>query len=140
MLGDETLGHAFIVLGQSGLLKPYAATDPDQLTPRVREQRKLPLEEHVHELAPGERCCASCGREMVEWNGEHEEVEEVDVVRRLFVLKKHAQEVPLPLRRQSQARAWSAEAARWRPVLARLRDRGRWPVGPARTAYKLARP
>ncbi|MDB4977681.1 MAG: hypothetical protein JWN48_6022 [Myxococcaceae bacterium] len=55
----------------------------------VREQKKLPLEEHVHELAPGERCCAGCGREMVEWSGQHEEVEEVDVVRRVFVLKKH---------------------------------------------------
>ena len=54
-----------------------------------REQRKLPLEEHVHELAPGERCCATCGREMVEWTRQHEEVEEVDVVRRKFVLKKH---------------------------------------------------
>jgi len=52
----------------------------------VREQKKLKFEEHVHELAPGERCCAGCGREMVEWSGQHEEV---DVVRREFVLKKH---------------------------------------------------
>ena len=62
--------------------KPEPPTGP-------REQRKLPLEEHVHELAPGARCCDGCGREMVEWNGQHEEVEEVDVVRREFVLKKH---------------------------------------------------
>jgi transposase len=54
-----------------------------------REQKKLPLEEHVHELALGERCCATCGCEMVEWNGQHEEAEEVDVVRRVFVLRKH---------------------------------------------------
>ena len=32
-----------------------------------REQRKLRLEEHVHELSPGERCCVGCGREMVEF-------------------------------------------------------------------------
>ena len=54
-----------------------------------REQRKLHVEEHVHELAPDERCCATCGREMLVWAGQHEEVEEVDVVRREFVLKKH---------------------------------------------------
>lgn len=54
-----------------------------------RDQRKLRLEEHVHKLAADERACATCGREMVEWSGQHEEVEEVDVVRREFVLKKH---------------------------------------------------
>ena len=54
-----------------------------------REQRKLLIEKHVHELAADERCCATCGREMVVWSGQHEEVEELDVVRREFVLKKH---------------------------------------------------
>ena len=54
-----------------------------------REQKKLRLEECVHEVNAGERGCATCGREMVEWEGQHEETEEVDVVRREFVLKKH---------------------------------------------------
>lgn len=54
-----------------------------------REQRKLPVAEHVHELAADERGCTTCGREMVVWAGQQEQVEEVDIVRREFVLKKH---------------------------------------------------
>jgi transposase len=65
-----------------------AAAKPEPPT-GTREQRKLPLEEHVHELDADERACTTCGRDMVEWHGQHEEVEEVDVVRREFVLKKH---------------------------------------------------
>lgn len=55
----------------------------------VREQRKLRLDECVHELVADARCCANCGREMEEWNGQHEEFEEVDVVQRQYVLRKH---------------------------------------------------
>jgi transposase len=54
-----------------------------------REQRHLPVEEHVHQLGPGDRCCGTCGKEMSEWAGQDEEVEEVDVVQRQFVLKRH---------------------------------------------------
>ena len=53
-----------------------------------RAQRDLPTEEHVHEFGPDERCCETCGREMLEWQGQDEQSEEVDVVQRLFVLRR----------------------------------------------------
>ena len=81
--------------------------DEHRTVPRVHH---TPLEEHVHELVACERGCATCGREMVEWNGQHEDIEEVDVVRRVFVLKKH-------IRKKYRCRSnrKSARRARQRP-------------------------
>lgn len=62
--------------------KPEPPTGP-------REQKKLPHVEDVHELVGDERKCGCCGLEMVLWDGQDEETEEVDVVERKFVLKKH---------------------------------------------------
>lgn len=67
-----------------------AETPPSPRPPASpREQRNLPLEVHVHELPEGDRSCGSCGKTLLEWAGQDEVTEEVDVVRREFVLKRH---------------------------------------------------
>lgn len=55
----------------------------------TREQKKLALEEETHELPESDRTCTKCGKPVVECGGETEDHEEVDVVQRRFVLKKH---------------------------------------------------
>lgn len=44
-----------------------------------------------HELDEADKVCPSCGGGLEEWAGQFEETEEVDVIERLFVLKKHKQ-------------------------------------------------
>jgi transposase len=70
-----------------------AAQDGDKSKPTppdgMREQKKLALEEETHELPESDRACAKCGKPVVECGGESEDHEEVDVVQRRFVLKKH---------------------------------------------------
>ena len=54
-----------------------------------REQPKLPVVEQIHALDGADQTCPSCGGTLEEWKGQFEESEEVDVVERSFVLKKH---------------------------------------------------
>lgn len=54
-----------------------------------REQRELPVVEAVHVLDEPDRACPSCGERLAEMKGQYEESEEIDVVERRFVLKKH---------------------------------------------------
>lgn len=65
-----------------------APSSPPEPPSGPRAQRDLPIEEHVHALGPDDRCCDTCGREMLEWQGQEEQTEEVDVVQRLFVLRR----------------------------------------------------
>ena len=53
-----------------------------------REQKALPLEEVVHELDAADLVCDR-GKTLCEWVGQSEDNEEVDIVQRSFVLKKH---------------------------------------------------
>jgi transposase len=61
------------------------ATPPDGR----REQKSLPIEEVVHELDEADRVCCECGKGQCEWEGKSEDSDEIDVVVRSFVLKKH---------------------------------------------------
>lgn len=54
-----------------------------------REQKSLPIEEVVHELDEADRVCCECGNALCEWEGQSEDSEEIDLVVRSFVLKKH---------------------------------------------------
>jgi transposase len=54
-----------------------------------REQKQLPIEEVVHELDEADRVCTECGNALCKWQGQSEDSEEIDLVVRSFVLKKH---------------------------------------------------
>lgn len=54
-----------------------------------REQIALPVVEQKHELAEVERRCELCDGELIEWNDQVEESDEIDVVERRFVIRKH---------------------------------------------------
>jgi transposase len=53
------------------------------------EQPRLRVIPEVHDLDEADRKCASCGGHLDYWKGQDDETEEVDVVERHFVLKKH---------------------------------------------------
>ncbi len=52
-------------------------------------QQTLPVEEVVHPLDEADKQCPQCGGALAEMKGCFEESEEVDVVERRFVLKRH---------------------------------------------------
>ena len=54
-----------------------------------REQRSLPIEEVVHELDEADTMCSSCGGALEEWAGQFEEADEVDLIERRFVIRRH---------------------------------------------------
>ena len=54
-----------------------------------RAQPALPEQEQVHLLDTADQICRACGNPLNPWNGQFEESEEIDVVERKFVLKKH---------------------------------------------------
>jgi transposase len=54
-----------------------------------REQRNLPIEPVEHLLDDADKACVMCGNALCEWAGQEEETEEIDVVERRFVLKRH---------------------------------------------------
>lgn len=54
-----------------------------------REQKQLPIELVVHELAADQRGCPSCGNELEAWAGQTEDGDEITVVERSFKLVRH---------------------------------------------------
>ena len=54
-----------------------------------RQQVELPIEEHAHELGEADRECPECGARLAEWEGQTEDSEEITVVERRFVVRKH---------------------------------------------------
>lgn len=54
-----------------------------------REQLGLAVEEEVHTAPMSDTHCKLCGGELSAWDGQFEESEEIDVIERRFVLKKH---------------------------------------------------
>jgi transposase len=54
-----------------------------------RQQTELPVEEHAHELPEADRVCPECGATLAEWEGQTEDSEEITVVERHFVVRKH---------------------------------------------------
>ena len=54
-----------------------------------RAQPELPIEEVKHDVDEADRVCASCGGSLHEWQGHEDVTEEVHVVGRRFVMRKH---------------------------------------------------
>ena len=54
-----------------------------------REQPKLPTLEVLHELDEADRICPACGGDLQPWQDGFEDSEEIDVIERRFVIKKH---------------------------------------------------
>lgn len=61
---------------------------PEAPTSR-REQKTLPIEPVEHSLDAADMPCAACGNALCEWSGQEETTEEIDVVERQFVIKRH---------------------------------------------------
>ena len=62
--------------------------------PRTRsgsrlEQRTLPVVEVIHDVDEADRKCRECGFDTKLWEGQDDVTEEVDVVTREFVIRKH---------------------------------------------------
>jgi transposase len=62
---------------------------PPQKGHGPREQTKLPIEEVVHDLDDADKVCKACGGQLDEWEGQYEEADEVDVVERRYVIRRH---------------------------------------------------
>ena len=56
-----------------------------------REQPELPHVDVHHELDEEAKVCDQCGGRLDEWDGQEETSEEVSVVERVFIIKKHKQ-------------------------------------------------
>lgn len=74
--------------------KPAADSTPEPPKPPQKghgpkAQSKLPVVEVVHKSEQADRMCASCGGNLDEWEGQFEESDEVEVIERRFVIKKH---------------------------------------------------
>src|SRR6188472_4484930 len=54
-----------------------------------REQPALPIIPQIHLADEADKICTACGGGLVEWEGQFEESEEIDILERQFVLKKH---------------------------------------------------
>jgi transposase len=54
-----------------------------------RAQPNLPVVHEVHDLDEADKVCPSCGGQLSLWEGQDDETEEVEVIERHFVLKKH---------------------------------------------------
>jgi transposase len=54
-----------------------------------RAQPELLVVEEKHELDAADCTCPDCGGELAAWDGQFEESEEIDVVERQFVMRKH---------------------------------------------------
>jgi transposase len=54
-----------------------------------RPQPSLPIEPVRHELDEADKICPTCGGELTQWQGQDDESEEIDVIERRFVTKKH---------------------------------------------------
>jgi len=54
-----------------------------------REQPNLPVEEVLHDLDEADRVCTTCGDKLLEWEGQFEESEEIDLIPRTIVIRRH---------------------------------------------------
>jgi transposase len=81
-----------------------------------RAQPNLPVVPEVHDIDEADRACAECGGQLAWWEGQDDETEEVDVVERHFVMKKH-------VRRKYRCRCGCVEMAE---MPARLVPGGRY--------------
>lgn len=68
---------------------PPAPPKPPQKGHGPKAQPSLPIEPVEHKLDEADQVCTSCGETLQEWEGQFEVSEEIDVVPRRFVIKKH---------------------------------------------------
>ena len=69
--------------------KDGEAPKPPQKGHGPREQPKLEVEEVVHDLDDADKTCTACGGDLEEWEGQFEESDEVEVIERRYVIKRH---------------------------------------------------
>ncbi|MCP3170259.1 IS66 family transposase zinc-finger binding domain-containing protein, partial [Myxococcus sp. QH3KD-4-1] len=93
---ERQLGNARAALFAPSSEKRPTATPEDGHAPEEirrghgpRAQQDLPLEEVMHALDEADTQCPSCGGLLTPMTGCFEESEEVDVLERRFVLKRH---------------------------------------------------
>lgn len=71
--------------GESAL----AAEKKPQVGHGPRAQPNLPVVTELHDLDEADKACPECGGQLSLWEGQDDESEEVDVIERRFVMKKH---------------------------------------------------
>lgn len=54
-----------------------------------KEQAKLEVQEQLWLLDEADRACPSCGERLSEWEGQTDDSDEIDVVERRFVIRRH---------------------------------------------------
>lgn len=69
--------------------KSETPVEPQRRGHGPRVQKKLPIQEVVHELPEGERRCPACSGLVSEMPGQYEESEEITLIRRQFVVVQH---------------------------------------------------
>ena len=99
------------------LEKPSAPEPQKGHGPRAQPQ--LPLVETPHELDAPDRMCRACGGHLEEWAGNHEESEEIDVIERRFVIRKH-------LRKKYRCRCGGCVETAPAPI--KLKEGGRYSI------------
>ena len=83
------------LFGPSSEKRPRAASAKAEDAPAQqrghgpREQKALAIEEVVHHLDEADKTCTSCGGALQEWTGQSEDADEVDVIERRFVVRRH---------------------------------------------------
>jgi transposase len=94
-LQEQLAGRTRALFGPSSERRSGSAPDeaPRGPAPRrghgPREQAALPLVEVVHTRPDAAAPCAQCGGDLVPWQGQYEEAEEIDVVERSFRIVRH---------------------------------------------------
>ncbi len=68
--------------------KPYGPKER-QTGHGPKSQPKLPEIEHLWTLDDADRACPSCGGGLEEWTGNTDDSEEIDVIERVFILRRH---------------------------------------------------
>jgi transposase len=80
------------MFGPSSEKRPTAA-EPREATPQTghgpREQPQLRIAHVIHVLDEADMACPKCGKQLEEFEGQHEESEEIDVIAREFVVRRH---------------------------------------------------
>jgi transposase len=83
-----------MLFGDSTEKRPKAKAEAsDEPKPQTghgpRAQPNLRCVNEVHDLDAADKKCTACGGDLEEWSGQFEESEEIDVIRREFVVKTH---------------------------------------------------
>lgn len=69
--------------------KPDGDARPPQTGHGPRPQPTLPIVEREHDLDEADKVCTTCGGALAEWRGQSETRDEIDVIERRFVIRRH---------------------------------------------------